>query len=598
MSSLSSAINSISGVLTTHFGSGRKDSRRGLLLGKGVAAGAGILGIGVAIIIAVVMSRTDWNILDLSGRVNDVFVGPIAVLFFGGILFRRVGPQAILLGFFLAASVSLFVSFSKEWFGMERAISWMWGIPFSFTLGMIVAGLGGFLFRRPLAGTDSGPHFRGPKGDMRIGPCLLVLALVVPGDGLPAMGTDKGVAGFTDRTQEAGIDFRHYKGSDGVYHLLEIMGSGAAVLDFDGDGYLDLFVVAGSSIPPRDDEESRSRLYRNRRNGTFQDVTRSSGLLIRTYGMGGGGRRTTTNDGGPRTSMSPGIPGVTSSGTRVTAVSGTSPERRAVENSGHWGSSAGFFDYDRDGLLDLFVCNYVGYDPGDETPCHTAGRRNYCHPTTFETDASVLYRNLGNGTFQDRSTSSGIGHAQGKALGVAFTDLEPDGYPEVFVANDTVADFLFRNNRDGTFQEVGFDQGVALDENGHPRAGMGVDFGDYDGDGRMDLLVTNFADEGTPSSAGPGPTSTRSPTSRASWRRATSRWASARDSSIMTTTGTWIAFRRQRPYRPHHQSTPRLRILSSEKSSVRESGGEFPGMLRRGRRLVAGPGPVPGRRLR
>ena len=149
MSSLSSAINSISGVLTTHFGGRRKDSRRGLLLDKGVAAGAGVLGIGVAVIIAVVMSRTDWNILDLSGRVNDVFVGPIAVLFFGGILFRRVGPQAILMGFFLAASVSLFISFSKEWFGMERAISWMWGIPFSFTLGMIVAGLGGFLFRRP-----------------------------------------------------------------------------------------------------------------------------------------------------------------------------------------------------------------------------------------------------------------------------------------------------------------------------------------------------------------------------------------------------------------------------------------------------------------
>ncbi|MCY3778130.1 MAG: VCBS repeat-containing protein, partial [Candidatus Aminicenantes bacterium] len=306
---------------------------------------------------------------------------------------------------------------------------------------------------------------------MRFGPSLLVLFLVATGDG-PANAEAQGSAPrFADQAREAGIDFRHHNGARGGFHLLEIMGSGASLLDFDGDGYLDLFIVAGSSIPPRNHEESRSRLYRNRGDGTFRDVTQSSGLLIRTYGMGAAAGDY-DNDGDPDLYVT-GYPRSylfrNQGNGRFRDVS----REAGVENAGHWGSSAGFFDYDRDGLLDLFVCNYVGYDPGRETPCHTAGRRNYCHPTTFETDASVLYRNLGNGTFQDRSESSGIGDAQGKALGVAFTDLEPDGYPDVFVANDTEPDFLFRNNRDGTFQEVGFDQGVALDENGHPGAGMG-----------------------------------------------------------------------------------------------------------------------------
>ena len=242
---------------------------------------------------------------------------------------------------------------------------------------------------------------------MRFGPCLLVLSLVAPGDGLPATETERGVPRFTDRTRVAGIDFQHYNGARGGYHLLEIMGSGAALLDFDGDGYLDLFVVAGSQIPPSDTEESRSRLFRNRRDGTFRDATLDSGLQIRTYGMGAAAGDY-DNDGDPDLYVT-GYPRSQLFQNQGDGRFRDVSREAGVENSGHWGSSAGFFDYDRDGLLDLFVCNYVAYDPGKETPCHTAGRRNYCHPTTFETDASALYRNLGNGRFQDRSETSGIG---------------------------------------------------------------------------------------------------------------------------------------------------------------------------------------------
>ena len=160
MSSLSSAINSISGVLTTHFFKRRKDAQNGLSLSKLVATGAGVMGIVVAVIIAFVMSRTDWNILDLSGRVNDVFVGPMAVLFFGGILFRKAGSRAVILGFVLSVSVSLFVSFGKEWFGLDKAISWMWGMPYSFTLGMIVTGLAAPFFPRPSPQQIEGLTFR------------------------------------------------------------------------------------------------------------------------------------------------------------------------------------------------------------------------------------------------------------------------------------------------------------------------------------------------------------------------------------------------------------------------------------------------------
>ena len=299
---------------------------------------------------------------------------------------------------------------------------------------------------------------------------------------------------FTDVTASSGLEFVHSNGASGDFRLLEIMGSGVALLDFDQDGYLDLFLVNGSSIPDWKKTDPANRLFRNRGDGTFADVTESSGLITKSYGMGTA-VGDYDNDGDPDLCVT-GYPRSyffrndgDGSFSDISVTAG-------IENQGHWGSSAGFVDFDRDGFLDLFVCNYVSYRPQEESSCGNGDHRNYCHPTTFEADFSVLYHNRGDGTFADVSVASGIATSKGKALGVAFADFDGDHYPDIFVANDTLADFLFKNNQDGTFEEVGFASGVALDENGEPRAGMGTDFGDYDGDGRLDLLVTNFADEG------------------------------------------------------------------------------------------------------
>ena len=299
---------------------------------------------------------------------------------------------------------------------------------------------------------------------------------------------------FTDVTASSGLEFEHFNGASGNFRLLEIMGSGVALLDFDQDGYLDLFLVNGSSIPDWKETDSVSRLFRNRGDGTFADATAGSGLILKTYGMGVAAGDY-DNDGAPDLCVT-GYPRSYFFRNNGNGTFSDISTMVGIANQGHWGSSAGFVDFDRDGFLDLFVCNYVSYRPQDESACGNGNHRNYCHPTTFEPDFSVLYHNRGDGTFADVGVSSGIAANQGKALGVAFADFDGDQYPDIFVANDTLADFLFKNNRDGTFKEVGFSSGVALDENGEPRAGMGTDFGDYDGDGRPDLLVTNFADEG------------------------------------------------------------------------------------------------------
>ena len=301
---------------------------------------------------------------------------------------------------------------------------------------------------------------------------------------------------FTDITSEAGIRFEHFNGATGDFYFPEIAGPGAAFLDYDGDGDQDIFLVNGTSLPtPNPATDPNSKLFRNDGDGSFMDVTGQSKIDLRGFFGMGVAAGDYDNDGDPDLYVTGYLRGVLLANNGDGTFSDRT-EMAKVQNQGHWATSAGFFDYDRDGLLDLFVCNYVLFDTGRNRHCTGGGFRSYCHPSAFEGDPSVLYHNNGDGTFSDVSQTSGIAGSRGKSLGVAFADYDRDGWLDMFVANDTVADFLFHNQGDGTFQEVAFLAGVAYNEDGHARAGMGVDFGDYNGDGRLDLIVTNFTSEG------------------------------------------------------------------------------------------------------
>ena len=312
---------------------------------------------------------------------------------------------------------------------------------------------------------------------------------------------------FVDDTAASGLVFEHFNGARGQFYFPEIAGAGGGLLDYDGDGDLDVYLANGSSLPKPDPaRDPTARLFQNDGTGTFSDATAAvresvKGLFGKGVAVGD-----YDNDGDPDLYLT----GFNESRLLENQGNGSFADVTAeavVANRGHWASSAGFFDYDRDGRLDLLVCNYVIFDTNTNTVCEGEGGmqtsassdtrfRSYCHPNVYEPDASILYHNNGDGTFSDVSQTSGIGKSKGNGLGVAFADFDRDGWPDVFVANDSTPDHLFRNNGDGTFTEMGFLAGLAYDENGKPRAGMGTDFGDYDGDGNFDLLVTNFAEEG------------------------------------------------------------------------------------------------------
>jgi len=299
---------------------------------------------------------------------------------------------------------------------------------------------------------------------------------------------------LVDATAGAGIQFRHNSGAYGGKLLPETLGSGCAFLDYDGDGWQDILLINGMDWPGHKRERSTLKLYRNNRNGTFSDVTHRAGLDIEMYGMGVA-VGDYDNDGYPDILVTCVGQNIlfknTGKGTfrDVTKASGLGG-RQAFSTSALW------FDFDRDGLLDLFVCNYVKWSPGHDVFCSLDGKnKSYCTPEAYRGETCWLFHNLGNGKFEDVTPTSGIFDSSSKSLGVALLDYDEDGWPDLLVANDTQPNKLYRNQRNGTFKDVAVEAGIAFSAEGKARAGMGVDVADFNNSGRPGVAITNFDNE-------------------------------------------------------------------------------------------------------
>ncbi|GAC1617609.1 MAG: CRTAC1 family protein [Candidatus Acidiferrum sp.] len=303
-------------------------------------------------------------------------------------------------------------------------------------------------------------------------------------------------AGFslTDVTAQAGIQFHHNSGAYGGKLLPETLGSGCAFLDYDADGWQDILLVNSMDWPGHKRQRSTMRLYHNNRNGTFTDVTRAAGLDVELYGMGVA-VGDYNNDGFPDIFIS------CVGQSRLFRNTGKGKFVDATRASGLLGTqgfstSAIWLDYDRDGLLDLFVCNYVRWSAEQDVFCSLDGKnKSFCTPEAYRGDTCWLFHNRGNGTFEDVTGTSGIFDSSSKSLGVAMLDYDQDGWPDLFVANDTQPNKVYRNLRNGKFKDVAVEAGLAFSSEGKARAGMGVDAADYDNSGKPGVAVTNFDNE-------------------------------------------------------------------------------------------------------
>jgi hypothetical protein len=312
-------------------------------------------------------------------------------------------------------------------------------------------------------------------------------------DAGPAAVRPSGPIRFTDVTEKSGIHFRHNNGAFGKKYLPETMGSGVCVLDYDNDGWQDILFVNSMDWPGHKSANSLPALYHNNGNGTFTDVTRQAGLAVKMYGLGCA-VADYDNDG--------------FEDIYITALDGNHlyhnlgngkfadvTARAGVKNLG-FATSAVWFDYDNDGKLDLFVLHYVDWSIATDQFCSLDGKnKSYCTPEAYKGQSATLYRNMGNGRFEDVTKKAGLYDPSSKSLGVTLLDYDNDGWLDLFVTNDTQPNKLYHNNHNGTFTDTAFSAGVAFSDAGKARAGMGTDAADYDESGRQSLVIGNFTNE-------------------------------------------------------------------------------------------------------
>lgn len=300
---------------------------------------------------------------------------------------------------------------------------------------------------------------------------------------------------FEDVTNRAGIQWRHFNGESSDRLLIEATTGGVGFVDFDRDGLLDLFLVNGGETPKgKSSTTLRHGLYRNLGNGRFEDVAEKAGVATTPfYGMGIAAADY-DNDGHADLYVT----GYLSSALFHNQGDGTFrnvTSAAGLENKGRWAASVAWFDYDRDGYLDLFVCNYAELSFSNPKRCEYEGKPTYCEQKAYPGQISALYQNQRNGTFRDVTLPAGIHELAGRALGVVSTDFNNDGWPDLYVARDGSPNLLLLNQRDGRFRDAAPEAEVAYNPDGMALSGMGVDAGDVDGDGSPDILVTNFNDE-------------------------------------------------------------------------------------------------------